>query len=117
MKTVETLQAKRGHKLLTQTLRDNLPALYSQENNPDPKVIVKFFSPWSGWTWYAYEFDGEDLFFGLVDGFEVELGYFSLSELETVTVLNGVPAVERDCYWSAKPISMVRQEIQARLGV
>ena len=28
------------------------------------------------------EFDGEDLCFGLVEGFEVEFGYFSKSELE-----------------------------------
>jgi hypothetical protein len=31
----------------------------------------------SSWTWYSTEFDGEDLFFGLVVGFETELGYFN----------------------------------------
>jgi Protein of unknown function (DUF2958) len=35
-----------------------------------------------GWTWYVIEFDGEDPFFGLVDWFERELGYFSLRELQ-----------------------------------
>ena len=39
-------------------------------------------TPASDWTWYATEYDGEDLFFGLVSGFEVELGYFSRTELE-----------------------------------
>ena len=38
------------------------------------------------WTWTIYEaeFSGDEiLFFGLVDGFESELGYFTLSDLET----------------------------------
>jgi len=37
---------------------------------------VKFFSPWMNWTWYAVEFDGKDIFFGLVEGFATEWGYF-----------------------------------------
>ena len=48
---------------------------------PEPYAIVKFFTPDSSWTWYASEFDGDDLFYGLVDGFELEYGYFRLSEL------------------------------------
>ena len=31
---------------------------------------VKFFTPDSNLTWYASEFDGEDIFFGLVSGFD-----------------------------------------------
>src|SRR5437667_803097 len=85
----------RAIKLLTKELRKKLPPLYSQENNPDPQVICKFFRPDAQCTWYAYEgspvdkngyFDTDKekvdfLFFGLVIGFETELGYFSLSEL------------------------------------
>lgn len=59
---------------------------------------MKYFSPDSGWTWYASEFDGDDLFFGLVAGFEVELGYFSLSELTSVKGSLGLP-IERDLYF------------------
>jgi hypothetical protein len=34
------------------------------------------------WTWYPSEYDAEDqICFGLVDGAELELGYFSLEEL------------------------------------
>ena len=59
-----------------------LPPLYSQEHEEDPLVICKFFTPDSNWTWFTpFEFDGEDLFFGWVVGFEKELGYFRLSEL------------------------------------
>ena len=39
-----------------------------------------------------------------------EWGYFSLRELETVTVTIGrtqVPAVERDLYWTPQPLANV----------
>ena len=29
-------------------------------------MYVKFFDPWSQWTWYATEFDGKNEFFGIV---------------------------------------------------
>ncbi len=70
--------------LLTKEITTKLPVLYSQENTKDPMVICKFFTPWSSWTWYAIEFDSKDTFFGYVIGHEAELGYFSLSELQSV---------------------------------
>jgi hypothetical protein len=34
------------------------------------------------WTWYPSEYDAEDqICFGLIDGAELELGYFSLEEM------------------------------------
>jgi hypothetical protein len=81
--------------LLTQELRRMLPPLYAGENDPDPLVICKFFYPDFGWTWYGIEFDGEDLFIGLVDGDEQELGYFRLSELQENRGQLGLP-IERE---------------------
>jgi hypothetical protein len=98
-------------KLLTDKIRKQLPPLYSQENIPvDEQIIqVKFFSPFNGWTWYATEFDGEDTFFGLVVGLDTELGYFSLSELEGLTAMHGqLKLVERDAYWTPRPIAEVK---------
>ena len=71
--------------LLTQDLITKLPALYETEKVPlnDKVAMVKFFHPAISWTWYGIEFDGQDTFWGLVDGFEREYGYFSLSELQT----------------------------------
>ncbi len=85
-------------ELLTQELRKKLPKLYSQEEVKDPMVICKFFYPDFSWTWYAIEFDGVDQFYGLVDGFVKELGYFSLSELLTNKGKLGL-SVERDRYF------------------
>ena len=99
----------RGHKLLTKELAAKLPELYSQDGKGEEAVaVVKFFSPYTGWRWYATEFDGEDTFFGLVEGFETELGYFSLQELESVTVFGGVPAIERDLHWTPRTLGELR---------
>ena len=49
----------------------------------------------------AFEFDGHDLFFGLVEGHVKELGYFSLSELQRVKGPMGLP-IERDLALAAE---------------
>ena len=107
---------RRGHMLMPRELGDTIPALYANEDVPDYDTVVvpaKFFSPYNGWTWYATEWDPKTgLCFGLVEGFEVELGYFSLDELAEVTVFGGVPAVERDLYWQPKTIGEIRKGAQ-----
>ena len=88
-------------KLLTQDLASRLPKLYETEDVPlsDKVAMVKFFHPAIDWTWYGIEFDGQDTFWGLVDGFEREYGYFSLSELQTPVGPFQLTA-ERDRYFS-----------------
>jgi len=94
----------RGQELLTQEIRKRLPPLYANEElGLDALAQVKYFTPDSNWTWYASEFDGEDIFFGLVSGFEVELGNFSLSELESVTGPLGLP-IERDLHFESRTL-------------
>jgi len=52
--------------LLTKAVRASLPAIGSTEaQGLDAFARVKFFTPDANWTWYASEFDGDDLFFGL----------------------------------------------------
>ena len=95
-------------ELLPKELRAQLPPLYSQEQEADPLVICKFFTPDSSWTWYVLEFDGQDVFFGLVVGFEEELGYFRLSELIQVRGPFGLP-IERDIHFQPTRLSLVRK--------
>ena len=67
-----------GQNLLDQESREKLPPLYSgEEQGLDAHAQVKFFTPDAQWTWYASEFNGDDIFFGLVIGLEIEFGYFS----------------------------------------
>jgi hypothetical protein len=97
-------------KLLTKEILDKLPKLYSQEKKGlDAIVQVKFFTPWSNWTWYATEYDGEDIFFGLVDGLEKELGTFSLMELESLVGPAGLK-IERDMYFEPTTLRKLMEE-------
>ncbi len=92
--------------MLTKENRKNLQPLYATENQMNAtQVAVKFFDPYGSWTWYAWEFDGEDLFFGLVVGMETELGYFRLSELESLTTPLGYPnRIERDRHYRSETV-------------
>lgn len=92
-------------KLMTKALEKALPPLGSTDGMGDAAVAkAKFFHPLSNWTWYATEYDPEtEMFFGLVKGFETELGYFSLTELEALRV-KGLP-MERDRFFTPTTLS------------
>jgi len=99
-------------ELLTKEITTKLPPLGATEETPSAEKVccVKYFTPWTSWTWYAVEFDGKDQFFGLVDGFELEWGYFPLSELKEVKGPMGL-TIERDLYFGMpkmKDISALR---------
>ena len=98
-------------ELLTEELRKEFPPLYFNEekNAEQVRVIAKFFDPTGSWTWYATEFDGDDTFFGFVRGFEDELGYFSLSELESVRLPFGL-GIERDLYFGKHTLAEVMEK-------
>ena len=98
--------------LLPATLAKKLPPLYSTEDVAleDKMAVVKFFHPASSWTWYAIEYDGQDLFFGLVCGHETEFGYFSLKELAGIGKDGTTLPVERDLHFDPTKISKIRSE-------
>jgi hypothetical protein len=120
-----------GTHLLPEILKKRMPALYSQEHERDPVVVAKYFDPVGSWTWYALEGSPVDedgymdtnkpkvdyLFFGLVVGFETELGYFSLNELKTAKEgLRGIRAlpIERDVWFETQRLSEVRRRHDSR---
>lgn len=108
-------------KLLTKELEKQFPGHKETEEIPIPEkiVIAKYFHPMSNWTWYAVEYDPVDrIFFGLVDGFEKEWGYFSLTELEE-TVVHGL-GIERDLYFGQpkfKDIPELRDHIHRMMQI
>lgn len=99
--------------LLDDDTRKRLPPLYATEKSDNPILQAKFFTPWTSWTWYAIEFDGEDLFFGLVIGFERELGYFSLAEMESVRGPAGL-RIERDVHFTPTPLKTLEAQLDER---
>ena len=88
-------------KLLTKKIEEKLAKfpLYSTDGQKEKEVIVKFFNPYGPGRWYACEGEKQDngdwLFFGLVELFEKEWGYFRLSELQSIKTPFGL-GIERD---------------------
>ncbi|MCW5856180.1 MAG: DUF2958 domain-containing protein [Anaerolineales bacterium] len=106
----EETQKPFGKNLLDKASREKLPPLYANEAlGLMAQALVKFFTPDSNWTWYASEFDGDDTFFGLVAGFDVELGYFLLSELQSVRGPLGLN-IERDLHFEPKTLKQLMAE-------
>ncbi|HOW73525.1 MAG TPA: DUF2958 domain-containing protein [Phycisphaerae bacterium] len=98
-------------KLITQEIRKLLPPLYGQEGLGGKAIAyLKWFTPDSSFSFYVTEYDGQDLCFGLVDGHEKELGYFSLSELQKVKGPMGLP-IERDLHWRPTPLNEIAPEL------
>ena len=121
-------------ELLTKEIRTKMPLLGSQseKDSKDVLIVVKFFNPAGSWTWYATEgscmmkdgtekplsFIDEDpaawdkiediFFFGLVRGFETELGEFSYNELKSVVGPLGL-GIERDIYFSGRMLSEAQE--------
>ena len=120
-------------QLMTKEIMQKMPPCRSTDGQGDEAdIIVKFFTPDSNWTWWTTEGnpvvvrDGEKveveegisgvrqgeeivdwLLFGLVQGFEKELGYFMLSELQNATGPMGLH-IERDRHFSGKKLKDVR---------
>lgn len=113
-------------QLLTPDVLKRLPHLYSQEKRGlKANAVIKFFMPDGSWTWYASEGSPVDddgyydtdkpkvdfIFFGLVDGFALELGYFALSDLIKIRGDLGL-SVERDLGF--QPITLLELMQQLR---
>ncbi len=95
-------------KLMTKEVAAKLPLLYSQEQNPDPIVQVKFFNPSGSGSWYVLEYDGDDTLFTYVVGMgEDELGYSSLAELQNYKGRFGL-GIERDLWFKPVPLSKIK---------
>ena len=100
-------------KLLTKALEARFAEVGRQESKGlDAVVVAKYFTPDSSWSWFATEYLPQDReFFGLVQGMDTELGYFSLDELESARGPMGLK-IERDLSWT----EMTIREVQSRLA-
>ncbi|MEO8391727.1 MAG: DUF2958 domain-containing protein [Chloroflexota bacterium] len=114
-----------AHILINDEIRAQLPPLYANEHmGLEALAPVKYFAPAANWTWYATEasaqmiddtykplreIDLKDpqvqdvIFFGLVIGFEIELGYFTLAELQSIHGGLELP-IERDLYYQPQSL-------------
>ncbi len=96
-------------QLMTEEIAKTAPRLYEQDGAEDPTVYAHYFSCVNGWDWWLLEFDGTDEAFGLVEGYDDELGYFSIKEMAELNRQMGFAAVECDEHFSPRPLGAVRR--------
>lgn len=90
--------------------RLEIPALYELEAKDPSEVIIplRFEDLFSNWEWYVWEAEIQEeeqdiLFFGYVNGFEKEMGYFTLSQFSEVNS-SDVPRILPD--FDFEPITL-----------
>ena len=90
-------------QLLTEELRKQLQAQFPMGSDMEQMVVAKLFDPCGSWDWYLLNQDPEDhtYLYGIVKGFETEMGSIYLPELEEYKGQLGI-GIERDL--SFKPI-------------
>ena len=103
-------------ELLPHELVEKFPKLGETAEHENPIVQAKFFYPDFSWTWYAIEFDEDDVFYGFVDGDFGEYGWFRLSEL-IYTRGNLGCEIERDLSFTPLPIEEVLKKYPRRSKV
>ena len=97
-----------GHQLMTEEIKGSLPPIEeAMEQGPAAQAQVKYFSVDAGWTWYGSGFDGDNVFYGMVIGHEIEMGPFFLSELQATRGPWGLK-IERDLYFEPQPLEELR---------
>jgi len=81
----------------------------------DIKIVLKLFNPCGGETWYLYEKEDEDIYWGFVnlgDPDMSECGTVSMSELMAFRGRYGL-GIERDM--SFKPLSMSLEDVMNKI--
>ena len=103
-------------KLFTKAILNKIPTLEAtaETSIEDGVVICKFFNPAGAGTWYltAYNPD-QKLAFGFVtlgDPDMAELGYISITELESIKLPMGL-SIERDMHFDPMPLKEVMDTI------
>lgn len=90
-----------------------IPAIGAAAHVADPLAYVKLFDPTGSWSWYLTEANPETgEAFGLVKGFETELGYIDLNELADTPLRFGL-RIERDLHFTPRPLSEIRATLDA----
>ena len=81
---------------MTKEIKKQAEKQYPLGSDMEQKVVAKYFNPAGRGTWYLMNTEpGSDYAWGIVNLFEVEMGSFTISELERIRLPFGL-GIERD---------------------
>ena len=86
-------------KLMTKAIQEQAEKQYDEGSDMEQNVVAKYFDPMGSWKWFLMNKKKDDSYcWGIVKGFEVEMGSFSIDELESIKLPLGMK-IERDLYF------------------
>tara|TARA_R110002020_G_scaffold1370_2_gene6267 strand:- start:153 stop:485 length:333 start_codon:yes stop_codon:yes gene_type:complete len=89
--------------LLTKKIQEKATKQYKLGSDLEKQnVVAKFFNPTGDGTWYLMNMKDRDYAWGIVNWIGLEIGSFSINELEEVKLPFGM-GIERDIYFEEKP--------------
>lgn len=95
------LERKQAYDYMPKEIADRIPAIYATDGGlvGDKTAYLRYFMPFGSYTSYVLEADKEtgELFTLATMGYEWELGYASLEEIESVEVMG--LKIERDIHF------------------
>ena len=102
-------------ELLTKEITEKAQKQFGKGSDLDGQMIVaKFFNPVGSWTWYLMNLaNDKDYAWGIVDGDAVEMGSFSIKELESIQLPLGL-SIERDIYFEPVKASELWKELTSK---
>ena len=86
-------------ELLTKEIKEQATKQYDKGSDMEQMVVAKYFDPMGSWKWFLMNMHKDDDYcWGIVKGNEVEMGSFSMKELESIQLPLGMK-IERDRYF------------------
>ena len=81
---------------MTKEIKEKAEKQYDEGSDMEQMVVAKYFDAMGDWKWFLMNMDKDgDYCWGIVKGHEVEMGSFSMKELESIKLPFGLK-IERD---------------------
>ena len=98
-------------KLLTKEIKEQATKQYDKGSDMEQMVVAKYFDPMGSWKWFLMNMHKDDDYcWGIVKGHEVEMGSFSMKELENIQLPFGL-GIERDTLFEPMKASEVWEQL------
>ena len=80
---------------MTKEIKKQAQGQFDEGSDMEQMVVAKYFDAMGDWKWFLMNMDeDEDYCWGIVKGFAVEMGSFSMAELNSMQ-----PRLQRDLYF------------------
>ena len=84
---------------MTKDIKRKAQKQYIEGSDMEQKVVAKYFDPVGSWKWFLMNMDKDgDYCWGIVEGNEVEMGSWLMSDLQNQKLPLGL-GIERDLYF------------------